>query len=529
MYTHHFGLREKPFQIAPSPRFLYPSETHDESRARILYGIEDSRGFVVVYGRVGLGKTTVLLSALEELDAHVRTALIYQPVSTFTDLLRMTAHEFGLPSEHRDEVNLIWDLNEFFIQRLAEGDKCVLIIDEAQNLSLEILEKLRTLSNLQTEDASLLQIVLVGQPELYDKLMDDRLLQLRQRVGVWHEIEPLGEEDTTDYILHRLSKAGARRPKDIFSVDVCRTVHEWTQGVPRVINQVCDTALMIAYGKGDERVTVEDVAEAAEELHLVEEENPRTDEVSRGKPSASRRAAYPMWARVGLGLVLGAAVVLALWLAIVGRAPGPWSSGLGGISARKLVAPVDVSEASGPSSALERRETRNTGGTRSEELASSSGVGEGAVAVDPPSAEVGSEQVAETASTPAADEGRTRMAAIEESLQRIQKWRSQGRTVYTVHLYSFQQRIHAVQFAQRMARNRNWDQPIFLEKTASDPIWYRVFAGGFSSAGSARRWIDKLKSTQTVHYARLTRLAQDARVLLPAIDREDGSASGVRG
>ena len=249
MYRHHFGLREKPFQIAPSPRFLFPSETHDESRARILYGIEDNRGFVVVYGRVGLGKTTVLLSVLEELDAKTRTALIYQPVTSFYNLLRMCAHEFGLGSENRDEVNLIWDLNEFFIQRLSEGEKCVLIIDEAQNLSLEILEKLRTLSNLQTENASLLQIVLVGQPELYDKLSDPRLLQLRQRVGVWHEIEALDQEETTDYILHRLHRAGARRPKDIFSVKVCERVHRLSGGVPRVVNQVCDTALMIAFGK----------------------------------------------------------------------------------------------------------------------------------------------------------------------------------------------------------------------------------------------------------------------------------------
>ncbi len=272
MYRHHFGLREKPFQIAPSPRFLFPSETHDESRARILYGIEDNRGFVVVYGRVGLGKTTVLLSVLEELDAKTRTALIYQPVTSFYNLLRMCAHEFGLGSENRDEVNLIWDLNEFFIQRLSEGEKCVLIIDEAQNLSLEILEKLRTLSNLQTENASLLQIVLVGQPELYDKLSDPRLLQLRQRVGVWHEIEALDQEETTDYILHRLHRAGARRPKDIFSVKVCERVHRLSGGVPRVVNQVCDTALMIAFGKETPKVTEEEVVEAARELHLLEEE-----------------------------------------------------------------------------------------------------------------------------------------------------------------------------------------------------------------------------------------------------------------
>ena len=495
MYTHHFGLREKPFQIAPSPRFLYPSETHDESRARILYGIEDSRGFVVVYGRVGLGKTTVLLSALEELDRHVRTALVYQPVTTFYDLLRMTAHEFGLPTEHRDEVNLIWDLNEFFIQRLSEGDQCVLIVDEAQNLSLEILEKLRTLSNLQTEDRSLLQIVLVGQPELYTKLMDERLLQLRQRIGVWHKISPLGEEDTTDYILHRLAKAGARRPKELFPVTVCCRVHEWTEGVPRVINQVCDTALMITYGRGKEEVSRADIDEAAAELHLaekgaasVESTRPVAGTQSRAETSSPNgfrgSLGVPLWARLGLGLILAAVLVGVVWMFMGGKIGSILPMTEDSVSERSLPTAVGVSEAANPMPAAD----------------------------------------------PKTDD---RLAASQEKIskraQQIESWRSHGRTVYTVHLYSSREEGHALAFVHRMAEDEEWDQPIFIEKSQGDSAWYRVFAGGFPTAQLTRRWIQALKSRQVVGYARLTRLQADAEFLLPPLDEGNDPVTGARG
>lgn len=517
MYIHHFGLREKPFQIAPSPRFLYPSETHDESRARILYGIEDSRGFVVVYGRVGLGKTTVLLSALEELDAHVRTALIYQPVSSFTDLLRMTAHEFGLPSEGRDEVNLIWDLNEFFIERLAAGDKCVLVVDEAQNLSLEILEKLRTLSNLQTEEASLLQIVLVGQPELHDKLMDERLLQLRQRVGVWHEIESLDEEDTIDYIFHRLAKAGARRPKDIFSPALCRRVHEWTQGVPRVINQVCDTALMIAYGRGQDSVDERDVDEAAAELHLIEEASTRVEEpVTIGVDRAASGFGHLGWARIGLGLVLGAALAGMVWITLGGSLRSRWSRGQGTTSQSALPMVMGISEVAHAASdrPIEAEDSKRRVSVPAE-----------------------SKKQAETSRSPqthpataAAPQLSNREAEeMAESARRIEGWLQKGVTVYTVHLYSFRRPERAIEFARKMAGDPQWGQPMFIETTSTQPVWYRVFAGGFQSAGRARAWIDRIKSTRGIRYARLTHLEKDAQILLPRADQTTLARSGVQG
>jgi type II secretory pathway predicted ATPase ExeA len=506
MYRHHFGLREKPFQIAPSPRFLFPSETHDESRARILYGIEDNRGFVVVYGRVGLGKTTVLLSVLEELDAKTRTALLYQPISSFHDLLRMTAHEFGLGSENRDEVNLIWDLNEFFIQRLSESEKCVLIVDEAQNLSLEILEKLRTLSNLQTESASLLQIVLVGQPELYDKLSDPRLLQLRQRVGVWHEIESLNREETTDYILHRLQRAGARRPKEIFSVRVCERVHELTGGVPRVINQVCDTALMIAYGKESPQVEVEDVVEAAHELHLVEEEpKPRETQLAKERPTEELKKS-PVWARLSFAAVILLVVLGAIWIFFGGNLRlalrgDRMATGSGIVDAVAASPATDSTAAAQNLPAVQKEEMR-----------------------------VPKESGKETPATSPGDEiSPERMERMKAHLENVRSLRAAGKPVYTVHLNSFKEVARAQEFASDIAREQNWEQPVFMERSGRNPVWYRVFAGEFGRSRDALAWIEQLKVERRVVYANLQQLSRDVEVLVPTEPDSRVSLNGVDG
>jgi len=505
MYRHHFGLREKPFQIAPSPRFLFPSETHDESRARILYGIEDNRGFVVVYGRVGLGKTTVLLSVLEELDAKTRTALIYQPVTSFYNLLRMCAHEFGLGSENRDEVNLIWDLNEFFIQRLSEGEKCVLIVDEAQNLSLEILEKLRTLSNLQTENASLLQIVLVGQPELYQKLSDPRLLQLRQRVGVWHEIETLDKEETTDYILHRLQRAGARRPKDIISVKVCERVHRLTEGVPRVINQVCDTALMIAFGKENPRVAEEDVVEAARELHLLEEV-PKSKELAAPKKEPEETHRRSVWPRLSFAAVILLVILGAIWV-LFGSNLRLSLRGQGMATESGVVDAVAAS--SDPDSSADTKSVTRPKEKLRETLAVQSG------------------QDSEEAPIPAISaEQEQRMRAHLENLRQL---RAAGIPVYTVHLKSFKELARAREFATDIAREQNWGQPVFMEHNGDATGWYRVFAGEFAKSSDALTWIAELKSSGKLNYANLIRLSRDVEVLVPAEADTRVSLNGVEG
>ena len=506
MYRHHFGLRDKPFQIAPSPKFLFPSETHDESRARILYGIEDNRGFVVVYGRVGLGKTTVLLSVLEELDTKTRTALLYQPISNFHDLLRMSAHEFGLGSENRDDVNLIWDLNEFFIQRLSEGEKCVLIIDEAQNLSLEILEKLRTLSNLQTESASLLQIVLVGQPELYDKLCDPRLLQLRQRVGVWHEIVALDREESTDYILHRLQRAGARRPKDIFAVKVCERVHELTGGVPRVINQVCDTALMIAYGKESSRVDLEDVVEAAHELHLVAEApEPHETRAVEERPAAELRKS-PVWARLSFAAVILLVILGAIWVFFGGNL-------------RMALRGDSVAAKSTIGDAVAAAPTADSSATKAV-------VSEEPMVEEQALARSAQEEAAPTSHDELPPEQVKRMKA---HLENVRSLRAAGKPVYTVHLNSFTEVARAEEFATDIAKGQGWEQPVFMERSGRNPVWYRVFAGEFGRSRDALAWIEELKSQRKVAYANLMRLGRDVEVLVPTEPDSRVSLNGVEG
>ncbi len=265
MYNQFYGFGEAPFNITPDPRFLFMSDRHREAFNHVLFGIRERKGFIQLTGEVGAGKTTVCRAILEELGPTVKTALILNPVLTSNQLLKTILRELGLEPPRADRVAQLEILNRFLLDQLAQGNDVVLLIDEAQDLELELLEQIRLLSNLETDQRKLLQIVLVGQPELRDKLDDRRLRQLRQRITVRYHLAPLSRQETERYILHRLHVAGGNGVPS-FNSWAYRSIHRYSGGVPRLINAVCDKALLCGYVTGAERLTLGHVRRAIREL-----------------------------------------------------------------------------------------------------------------------------------------------------------------------------------------------------------------------------------------------------------------------
>ncbi|HPA82349.1 MAG TPA: AAA family ATPase [Thermoanaerobaculales bacterium] len=268
MYESFYELTATPFSITPDPKYLYFSHRHREAFEHILFGIAQRKGFVQITGEVGAGKSTICRAVLAVLDKspdEYATALILNPIMTGSQLLRSILREFDLDDRGNDRVRLLQRLNDFLLER-ASSDTCVvLILDEAQDLSDELLEEVRLLSNLETEDRKLLQIVLVGQPELRRKLDSPRLRQLRQRITVRYHLGPIGRSETEDYILHRLTVAGSRgRPT--FSPAALRAIHRYSGGVPRLINTVCDKALLVGYVEGRDHLGWRQIRRGIREL-----------------------------------------------------------------------------------------------------------------------------------------------------------------------------------------------------------------------------------------------------------------------
>jgi len=266
MYQGFFGLRELPFNITPDPRFLYLSPTHQEALRHLRYGITEKKGFIVLVGEVGCGKTTLCRQFLNELDpARFDTALILNPRVTETQMLKAILTELGERNLARNQADLVAQVNRVLLERISGGRDIVLIIDEAQNLEVGVLEQVRLLSNLETDRQKLLQIVLMGQPELKEILARRELRQLRQRILVHCELQPLAETDTSHYIQHRLTLAGANG-KPTFTRWALRAIHRQSGGVPRVVNTLCDRALLSAFVRDSTEVTYWDVRRAARDL-----------------------------------------------------------------------------------------------------------------------------------------------------------------------------------------------------------------------------------------------------------------------
>jgi general secretion pathway protein A len=268
MYLSFFGLSEKPFAITPDPRYLYLSERHAEALAHLLYGINESGGFIQLTGEVGTGKTTVVRTLLSRVPHHADVAVILNPRVTPVEFLLTICEELGLPIDtaDRDSVKQMVDaLNRRLLSAHAEGRRIIVIVDEAQNLSAETLEQVRLLTNLETPTQKLLQIILIGQPELRDLLDRNDLRQLAQRITGRYHLKPLSREETQGYVRHRLRIAGATG--EIFTPGALRELHRLSSGIPRVINVSCDRALLGAYTKEARRVSAALVRQAAGEVY----------------------------------------------------------------------------------------------------------------------------------------------------------------------------------------------------------------------------------------------------------------------
>ena len=265
MYLEYYGLKEPPFDITPNPRFLFHSGKHHEAFNHLLYGIRERKGFVQLTGEVGAGKTTLCRAILEQLDGRFSTALILNPVMSPNELMKAVAIEFGLMVKGMDRLETISVINEFLLQQVDHGKDSVLIIDEAQDLTDELLEQVRLLSNLETDNRKLLQIVLLGQPELRDRLNNPRLRQLRQRITVRYHLLPLSRFEMSHYIQHRLEVSGAKGAP-YFTLPALWRVHHYSGGIPRLVNAVCDKALLAGFVKQTDRITYGMVGLAIREL-----------------------------------------------------------------------------------------------------------------------------------------------------------------------------------------------------------------------------------------------------------------------
>ncbi len=267
MYREYYGLLRSPFEMTPDPAFLYLGETHREGLAMLQYAVESRKGFVMLTGEVGTGKTTLLHSLLSQLDTGTASAFIFNPKLKPIDFFKVMFDEFGIEEECRTKGEYLMALNRYLIQRLEADTPTLLIVDEAQNLAPEMLEEIRLLSNLETPSSKLLQIMLVGQPELKQMLARPELRQLRQRIVLRYHLRPFSSGETASYIDERLRLAGYTG-KALFDKGALRAVHGFTGGVPRLVNVLCDGALLLGYSRDLARVDRKSVGEVAKDLEL---------------------------------------------------------------------------------------------------------------------------------------------------------------------------------------------------------------------------------------------------------------------
>lgn len=297
MYNAHFGFREKPFKLVPDPDYLYLSRNHEIALAHLTYAVDQGDGFVVITGEVGTGKTTLCRIFLERLDDDIESAYIFNPKMDSIQLLASICNEFGLHTNQGNLKQLLDTLNGYLITKNHAGCKVILLIDEAQNLSVENLEMVRMLSNLETTRNKLLQIILVGQPELGDKLDSYELRQLAQRISLSAHLTPLGFRETIAYIRHRIHIA-AQRQLHLFTRGSYRRIFRFSGGIPRLINIACDRSLLTAFSLNRTKVTAAIAGIAIQEL------------ASRGRvPKRSLFRRLTVWSAVAMALLMAAGIV----------------------------------------------------------------------------------------------------------------------------------------------------------------------------------------------------------------------------
>jgi len=269
VYTSFYNLKEKPFNLTPSPRFLYLGETHKEALSLLTYGVMERKGFILLTGEVGTGKTTIVQTLLSDLDSSVKYVSLSNPTLSAKDFLFYVASGLGLKTQFESKGSFLIQFENFLQTLLHQQQNVLLIVDEAQKLSLTLLEEIRLLSNMETADEKLINIFLVGQPELNQKLRHPECRPLLQRISIRYHINPLHVTETEAYIKTRLKLAGARDTK-IFSKKVIRVIHSYARGYPRMINILCDNALLLGYSNGKKHITVEMIEECYNDLQLPE-------------------------------------------------------------------------------------------------------------------------------------------------------------------------------------------------------------------------------------------------------------------
>ena len=266
MYLNFYGLKEKPFQLLPDPSYFFLSSKHKTALNYLEYGILNNVGFIVITGEIGSGKTTLIKKFLSQLEKKIITAVISNTNVESKEFLQMLLQELGIEySKEETKADLLNHLHHFLIEKYASRQQVVLIVDEAQNLPSAVLEEIRMISNLQTEKEFLIQIILVGQPPLREKLLHPSLEQFLQRVSLSYHLFPLNEQETKDYIKHRLKLAGARYP--IFSEEALKAVFKHSQGVPRIINTLCEAALVYGFADEKREIGAEIIETIIEELY----------------------------------------------------------------------------------------------------------------------------------------------------------------------------------------------------------------------------------------------------------------------
>ena len=325
MYAKYFGLKEPSFSITPDPQYLFLSEQHQEALAHLIYGAGESGGFVLLTGEVGTGKTTICRAFLEQLPEQVELALILNPAMTATELLQSICDEFRIELSEDDRTikQLLDRLNQFLLDAHARGKRPVLVIDEAQSLQPRVLEQIRLLTNLETPKQKLLQIFLVGQPELRTLLQQPNLRQVNQRITARYHLRPFHARDTAAYVRHRLAVAGVEHP--LFTRSALKAVHRFSGGVPRLINILCDRALLGASVTRSPLVTRSIVAKAASEIRG-----------HSGSSWAVRWESFRIWLKAGAAVVLVLIATL-LWLRLVWQEMPEWREPLA-----KVLEPLDL-------------------------------------------------------------------------------------------------------------------------------------------------------------------------------------------
>lgn len=270
MYKKYYGLTRKPFEMSPDPYFYYPTPRHNEALALLTYGVQEKKGFVVVSGEVGTGKTLLVRCLLDALARHKTAfAFVYNPVLSVTEFLAHVLNDLAVSRNSQSKIELLSSLNSYLVVRARRGETTALVVDEAQLLSWELLEEIRLLTNLETARFKLLQIVLVGQPELEQKLDSLELRQLKQRVAMRCRLKPLELEDVRGYIRRRLELAGANsHAPAIYPDESIQAVHRLSRGVPRLINAICENSLIYGYSNQAKQITPAIVQEVATDLCL---------------------------------------------------------------------------------------------------------------------------------------------------------------------------------------------------------------------------------------------------------------------